>query len=81
MLFIDAVGSTHFGEQADPETVRALQTEFFATVRRIVRQYGGVVEKYIGDAAMALFGAPIATETDAVRCVRAGLDLQRGARV
>ena len=59
--------------------VRALQTDFFATVRRVVRQYGGVVEKYIGDAAMALFGAPVATETDAVRCVRAGLDLQRAA--
>ena len=66
-----------FAEQADPETVRAHQTDFFATVRRIVRQYGGVVEKYIGDAAMVLFGAPVATETDAVRCVRAGLDLQR----
>jgi len=77
VLFIDAVGSTPFAEQADPETVRAHQTAFFAAVRRIVRQYGGVVEKYIGDAAMALFGAPVATETDAVRCVRAGLDLQR----
>jgi predicted ATPase/class 3 adenylate cyclase len=77
VLFIDAVGSTPFAERADPETVRAMQTEFFATVRQVVRQYGGVVEKYIGDAAMALFGAPVATETDAVRCVRAGLDLQR----
>ncbi len=77
VLFIDAVGSTHFAENADPETVRAHQTDFFATVRRVVRRYGGVVEKYIGDAAMALFGAPVATETDAVRCVRAGLDLQR----
>jgi class 3 adenylate cyclase/tetratricopeptide (TPR) repeat protein len=77
VLFVDAIGSTPFAEQADPETVRAHQTDFFATVRRIVRQYGGVVEKYIGDAAMVLFGAPVATETDAVRAVRAGLDLQR----
>ncbi len=77
VLFIDAVGSTPFSERADPETVRALQSDFFAAVRRVVRQYGGVVEKYIGDAAMALFGAPVSTETDAVRCVRAGLDLQR----
>lgn len=77
VLFIDVVGSTPFAEQTDPETVRAHQTDFFATVRRIVRQYGGVVEKYIGDAVMVLFGAPVATETDAVRCVLAGLDLQR----
>ncbi len=77
MLFIDAVGSATFAERADPENVRAQQADFFATVRRVVRQYGGVVEKYVGDAAMVLFGAPVATETDAVRCVRAGLDLQR----
>jgi len=77
VLFIDAVGSTGFGERADPERVRAHQTHLIATVRRVVRRYGGVVEKYIGDAAMALFGAPVATETDPVRCVRAGLDLQR----
>lgn len=76
VLFIDAVGFTPYSEQADPEQVRARQSAFFATVRRIVRQYGGVVEKFIGDAAMALFGAPVATESDAVRCVRAGLDLQ-----
>ncbi|HEX6869973.1 MAG TPA: adenylate/guanylate cyclase domain-containing protein, partial [Micromonosporaceae bacterium] len=77
VLFADAVGSTPFAERADPETIRAQQTQFFNTVRDIVRHYGGVVEKYIGDAAMVLFGAPVATETDAVRCVRAGLDLQR----
>ena len=77
VLFVDAIGSTPFAEQADPETVRAHQTDFFATVRRVVRQYGGVVEKFIGDAAMVLFGAPVATESDAVRAVRAGLDLQR----
>jgi predicted ATPase/class 3 adenylate cyclase len=77
VLFIDAIGSTPYTERADPEQVRAKQSVFFATVRRIVRQYGGVVEKYIGDAAMALFGAPVATGADAVRCVRAGLDLQR----
>src|SRR5690606_1637053 len=62
VLFVDAVGSTPFAERADPETVRAQQTAFFATVRRVVRQYGGVVEKYIGDAVMVLFGAPVATE-------------------
>src|SRR5215203_6142975 len=59
VLFIDAIGSTLYAERADPEQVRAQQSDFFATVRRIVRQYGGVLEKYIGDAAMALFGAPV----------------------
>lgn len=54
-----------------------MQTSFFSAARRVVGQYGGVVEKYIGDAVMALFGAPVATETDALRCVRAGLELQR----
>jgi len=77
VLFVDVIGSTPFAEQADPEKVHAQQTEFFATVRQVVRQYGGVVEKFIGDAAMVLFGAPVATEADAVRAVRAGLDLQR----
>ena len=77
VLFIDAIDSTPFAEQADPERVRKQQAQLIATVRRVVRQYGGVVEKYIGDAAMALFGAPVSTEADAVRCVRSGLDLQR----
>ena len=77
VLFIDMVDFTTYAERADPEQVRSLQQEYFATVRRVVRQYGGVVEKYIGDAVMALFGAPVATENDALRCVRAGLELQR----
>ncbi len=54
-----------------------MQNDYFTAVRRVVGQYGGVVEKYIGDAAMALFGAPVATENDALRCVRAALELQR----
>ncbi len=74
---MDAVGSTTIAERSDPENVRAHQADFFTTIRRVVRQYGGVVEKFAGDAAMVLFGAPVATETDAVRCVSAGLDLQR----
>jgi len=77
VLFVDVVSWTPFSERSDPETVRVRQSGFFATVRRIVRQYGGVVEKYVGDAVMVLFGAPVSTETDAVRCVRAGLDVQR----
>lgn len=77
MLFIDLIDFTPYVERADPELVRGMQTGFFAAARRVVGQYGGVVEKYIGDAVMALFGAPVATETDPLRCVRAGLELQR----
>jgi class 3 adenylate cyclase len=71
------VGFTSYAEQADPEQVRRLQQEYFTAVRRVVRQYGGVVEKYIGDAVMAIFGAPVATENDALRAVRAGLEALR----
>ncbi len=76
VLFVDMVEFTDFGERSDPEQVRALQNEYFGVVRRVVGHYGGVVEKYIGDAVMALFGAPVATENDPLRCVRAGLELQ-----
>lgn len=77
VLFVDLIDFTPYVERTDPELVRGMQTGFFSTARRVIGQYGGVVEKYIGDAVMALFGAPVATETDAVRCVRAGLELQR----
>ncbi|HEX5740656.1 MAG TPA: adenylate/guanylate cyclase domain-containing protein, partial [Pilimelia sp.] len=75
--FVDLIDFTPYVEQADPEQVRHLQTGFFHTARQVIGRYGGVVEKYIGDAVMALFGAPVATEADALRCVRAGLELQR----
>src|SRR6266498_4015835 len=77
VLFVDLIDFTHRSERADPEQVREMQTAFFTAARRVIGQYGGVVEKYIGDAVMALFGAPIPTEPDAVRCVRAGLEVQR----
>ncbi|MEV4755436.1 adenylate/guanylate cyclase domain-containing protein [Micromonospora sp. NPDC049559] len=77
VLFVDLIDFTPYVERADPELVRRMQTGFFSAARRVIGQYGGVVEKYIGDAVMALFGAPVATETDALRCVRAGLELQR----
>ncbi|AVT33753.1 adenylate/guanylate cyclase domain-containing protein [Plantactinospora sp. BC1] len=77
VLFVDLIDFTPYVERADPELVRGMQTAFFSAARRVIGQYGGVVEKYIGDAVMALFGAPVATETDPLRCVRAGLELQR----
>ncbi|WP_239678430.1 adenylate/guanylate cyclase domain-containing protein [Natronosporangium hydrolyticum] len=77
VLFVDQVESTRYAEQADPELVRQLQSRFYQVARTVVHEHGGVVEKYIGDAVMALFGAPITTEADPLRCVRAGLELQR----
>jgi class 3 adenylate cyclase len=75
VLFADLVGFTAFSEGRDAEEVRELQERYFETVREIIGRYGGTVEKFIGDAAMALWGAPVAHEDDAERAVRAGLDL------
>ena len=81
MLFADLVGFTAFSEGRDAEEVRELQDRYFTTVREVIARYGGTVEKFIGDAVMALWGAPIAHEDDAERAVRAGLDLVDAVRV
>ena len=70
----------------DPEEVRELLTRYFEMARTVIGRYGGVIEKFIGDAVMAVWGTPVATEEDAERAVRAGLDLvdavhQLGAEV
>jgi class 3 adenylate cyclase/tetratricopeptide (TPR) repeat protein len=75
VLFCDVVGFTQLSESQDPEAVRDLLSRYFATARMVVGRYGGVVEKFIGDAVMAVWGTPTATEGDAERAVRAGLDL------
>jgi len=75
VLFADMVGFTAFSDGRDAEEIRELQTRYFETVRDVIDRYGGTVEKFIGDAVMALWGAPIAREDDAERAVRAGLDL------
>src|SRR5205085_3481598 len=75
ILFVDLVGFTSLSEDRDSEEVRELQTRYFDTCRRLVTLYGGTIEKYIGDAVMAVWGTPIATEDDAERAVRAALDL------
>ncbi|MFG1925713.1 adenylate/guanylate cyclase domain-containing protein [Cryptosporangium sp. NPDC048952] len=76
ILFVDLTGFTNLGERLDPEDLRALQQRYFDTVARAIRRRSGVVEKYIGDAVMAVFGAPVTQEDDAVRAVRVGLELQ-----
>ena len=75
MLFADLVGFTTLSESRDPEEVRELLSRYFDTCRRLVGLYGGVVEKFIGDAVMAVWGTPVATEDDAERAVRTALDL------
>ncbi|WP_446215488.1 AAA family ATPase [Micromonospora sp. IBHARD004] len=77
VLFADIVGSTGLTERLDPEDVRALQRAYFDTVAGVLRRWNGVVEKYIGDAVMALFGAHASDGFDAYRAVRAGLEIQR----
>ena len=72
-LFCDLVGSTALGEDADPEDVDALLRRYNALARQVVESYGGVVEKFIGDAVVAVFGVPAAHEDDPERAVRAGL--------
>ncbi len=73
VLFCDLVGFTAAADHADPEDVRARIRPYHARLRREVEGFGGTVEKFIGDAVMAVFGAPVAHEDDAERAVRAGL--------
>src|SRR5438093_1382883 len=75
VLFADVVGFTSLSETRDPDEVRDLLSRYFDTARQIVLRYGGIVEKFIGDAVMAVWGTPVAQEDDAERAVRAALDL------
>jgi class 3 adenylate cyclase len=75
VLFCDVVGFTPLAEARDPEGVRELLSGYFEVARTIIGRYGGVVEKFIGDAVMAVWGTPTATEWDAERAVRTALDL------
>src|SRR5688572_23115475 len=75
-MFMDAVGSTSAGEQADPESLRRVMTRYFDEIRAVVERHGGMVEKYIGDAVMAVFGVPVVHEDDALRAVRAADEIR-----
>jgi class 3 adenylate cyclase/tetratricopeptide (TPR) repeat protein len=75
ILFADLVGFTAASADRDPEETRELLSRYFDTCRRLIELYGGTVEKFIGDAVMAVWGTPRATEDDAERAVRAALDL------
>jgi class 3 adenylate cyclase len=76
VLFCDVTGSTELGEQLDPESLRKVMARYFDTMRAEIERHGGTVEKFIGDAVMAVFGIPSLHEDDALRAVRAAHGMQ-----
>src|SRR5712691_9525236 len=76
ILFCDVTGSTALGESVDPEALRALLAGYFERMKAIVETHGGTVEKFIGDAVMAVFGVPMLHEDDALRAVRAAAEMR-----
>ena len=76
VLFCDVTGSTALGESTDPEAMRALLARYFERMKAIVESHGGTVEKFIGDAVMAVFGVPQVHEDDALRACRAAVEMR-----
>jgi class 3 adenylate cyclase/tetratricopeptide (TPR) repeat protein len=76
VLFCDVTGSTALGERIDPESLRNVMARYFETAKEAIERHGGTVEKFIGDAVMAVFGVPVVHEDDALRAVRAADDLR-----
>jgi class 3 adenylate cyclase len=77
VLFCDMAGSTPMGERLDPEAVRSVLSRFFDEMQAVLERHGGTVEKFIGDAVMAVFGVPVVHEDDALRAVRAADEMRR----
>ncbi|HEY1563360.1 MAG TPA: adenylate/guanylate cyclase domain-containing protein [Gaiellaceae bacterium] len=76
VLFCDVAGSTELGESTDPEALRAVLARYFERMKEIVERHGGSVEKFIGDAVMAVFGVPVVHEDDALRACRAAIEMR-----
>src|SRR5919206_1315278 len=76
IVFSDLKGSTSLGEALDSESLREVMTRYFEEMRRILESHGGTIEKFIGDAVMAVFGLPKLHEDDALRAVRAAYEMQ-----
>jgi len=76
VLFADVTGSTALGERLDPESFRRVMARYFDVARGCLERHGGSVEKFIGDAVMAAFGVPVVHEDDALRALRAAVDLR-----
>jgi class 3 adenylate cyclase len=81
ILFSDIVGSTELGERLDPERLQTVLARYFDAMRAVIEQHGGTIEKFIGDAVMAVFGVPHIREDDALRAVRAAADLGEALHV
>ena len=78
VLFCDLAGSTELGERLDPEALRTLMGRWYAAMRDPVERHGGTVEKFVGDAVLAVFGVPQLHEDDALRAVRAAVEMRTG---
>src|SRR5919201_776366 len=76
VFFTDVAGSTALGEQLDPELLRSVMWRYFEAVQGALERHGGSVEKFIGDAVMAVFGVPFVHEDDALRAVRAAAEMR-----
>src|SRR5436190_5653922 len=76
VLFSDVAGFTPLGERLDPESVRRVMSRYFDRSRAILKRHGGTVEKFIGDAVMAVFGFPSLHDDDALRACRAAMEMQ-----
>src|SRR5436309_5751126 len=76
VLFSDVIGSTGLGERLDPETMRRVMAQYFEEMKTVLEAHGGTVEKFIGDAVMAVFGIPVLHEDDALRAVRAAMEMR-----
>jgi class 3 adenylate cyclase/tetratricopeptide (TPR) repeat protein len=76
VVFTDVTGSTSLGERLDPESLRRVMSRYFDAMSAVLERHGGTVEKYIGDAVMAVFGVPVLHEDDALRAVRAAAEMR-----
>src|SRR5512146_3561977 len=75
VVFADITGATGLGEHLVPESLRAIMGRWFEAMRDVLERHGGTVEKFIGDAVVAVFGVPVLLEDDALRAVRAAVDM------
>src|SRR5205809_6869959 len=76
IVFSDVTGSTSLGGRLDPESLRRIMARYFEEMKAALESHGGTVEKFIGDAVMAVFGIPVLHEDDALRAVRAALEMR-----
>ena len=80
VVFCDLVGSTALGDRSDPELLREVMKRYHAELRTVLERHGGTVEKFVGDAAMAVFGIPKTHEDDALRAVRAAFEMREAVK-